>query len=330
MGGHSPPEYKSVGGRKVQDVGARRTSAMSNIMTSSSDKDSFVVLRRSGGPGQYGFLVEQGHCVGPNGAPFMFGGVGMAIGVSALEATFGRPVVWATCHYLGPAVPGDQLHIDVSALREGKNLIQAQTAVSLDGKAVYSMSAALGNGREAVSHIWRRPPDIPSPGELETVPHWRGAGGLHSRFEVRPVKGRFGLDRVGNPQPEGKLIMWMRPRDAAVDLACLAILADYVPAGIGSALGMNAGGRSLDNTLRVVGVRPTDWVLVEIGIEAITRGLVHGQIALYSEDRHLMALGTQSLMLNIHDRENIGDLQNLQSDIAPTGDGGADGKGTVS
>lgn len=303
---------------------------MSHGMTSNSQKETFVAIQKGPVRGQYLFPVEEGHCVGPNGTPFMFGGVGMAIGVSALEATYDKPVVWATCHYLGPAIPGDLLNIDVSALRQGKNLTQAQVAASIGGNPVYALCAALGNGREAFSHTWRGAPDVPSPAELDTVPHWRGSGGLHSRFESRPVTGRFGLDRIGHPQPEGKLIMWMRPRDAKVDLACLAILADYVPAGIGSALGMNAGGRSLDNTLRVVGLRQTDWVLVEIGIEAITRGLVHGRVALYSEDRHLMALGSQSLMLNIHDRGNIDDLQKLQSAAVSAKDNDADGKEIVS
>ena len=40
-------------------------------------------------------------------------------------------------------------------------------------------------------------------------------------------------------------------RTARFDAAMLAIIADHVPSGIGSALGKNAGGNSLDNTLRI-------------------------------------------------------------------------------
>jgi hypothetical protein len=46
--------------------------------------------------------------------------------------------------------------------------------------------------------------------------------------------------------------------------ASLAILGDYVPFGIGQALGLMGGGNSLDNTLRVYRLAPTEWVLLDI------------------------------------------------------------------
>ncbi len=51
--------------------------------------------------------------------------------------------------------------------------------------------------------------------------------------------------------------------------AALAIIGDYVPFGIGQALGRRAGGNSLDNTLRVAQRVPTDWVLADIRVHAV-------------------------------------------------------------
>ena len=46
----------------------------------------------------------------------------------------------------------------------------------------------------------------------------------------------------------------------------LAIIGDFVPFGISQALGVRAGGNSLDNTLRVARRVPTDWVLADIRV----------------------------------------------------------------
>ena len=51
----------------------------------------------------------------------------------------------------------------------------------------------------------------------------------------------------------------------------LAILGDYVPMGVGQALGRMGGGNSLDNTLRVARLVPTHWVLLDIQVHAVDR-----------------------------------------------------------
>src|SRR5690606_15712605 len=100
-----------------------------------------------------------------------------------------------------------------------------------------------------LSRQWLEMPDAPKPGDCEPAEHWRGGGeGLHSRIEVRVAKGRYGADRNGQPEPDGRSLLWIRPREGfAVDAPMLAIMADFVPSGVGNALGKNAGGNSLDN-----------------------------------------------------------------------------------
>jgi acyl-CoA thioesterase len=56
---------------------------------------------------------------------------------------------------------------------------------------------------------------------------------------------------------------------------------------------------SLDNTLRVVHVVETEWVLVDIVVEAINQGFGHGHVYLWSEDGTLMATASQSALVRL-------------------------------
>ena len=79
--------------------------------------------------------------------------------------------------------------------------------------------------------------------------------------------------------------------------ASLAILGDYVPFGIGQALGLAGGGNSLDNTLRVDRLVPTEWVLLDIRIDAVANGFGHGVVHLWAEDGTLLATASQSTIV---------------------------------
>jgi len=81
--------------------------------------------------------------------------------------------------------------------------------------------------------------------------------------------------------------------------ASLAILGDYVPFGIGQALGLMGGGNSLDNTLRVYRLAPTEWVLLDIRIHAVAHGFGHGVVHLWSQDGSLLATASQSTIVRL-------------------------------
>jgi acyl-CoA thioesterase len=93
--------------------------------------------------------------------------------------------------------------------------------------------------------------------------------------------------------------MWARIPGViqGVDASALAVLGDYIPLGVSQALGIRGGGNSLDNTLRVVRLVPTEWVLLDIRIHAIDRGFAHGLVHMYAEDGTLMATASQSCIV---------------------------------
>ena len=80
------------------------------------------------------------------------------------------------------------------------------------------------------------------------------------------------------PWATGRRLMWARIPEVieGIDATTLAILGDFVPMGVGMALGIQGGGNSLDNTLRVVRLVPTEWVLLDIRIHGVERGFGHG------------------------------------------------------
>jgi acyl-CoA thioesterase len=226
----------------------------------------FFDLRATHNPHRWYLPVDASICVGPPGNLFMFGGVGMASAVAALERTTGRPLIWATAQYLGFARPGSVVDIDVWTPVQGKYNTQANTKGHVDDKEIISVSAALGARPSELSGQWTDKPDAPPPEDCDPSEHWRAApDSLHSRMEVRIVKGRSGKDRIGN------------------------------------ALGKNAGGNSLDNTLRIRRIVPTDWVLCDIRINGVHGGFGHGAMHLYAQDGELMATASQSLIVRVRD-----------------------------
>jgi acyl-CoA thioesterase len=122
-----------------------------------------------------------------------------------------------------------------------------------------------------------------------------------SRLDVRLANARDWDDTEGKPMPEGRSQLWARaPADLDLSTgAGLAILGDYVPFGIRQALGKMGGGNSLDNTLRVYRLVPTEWVLLDIRIHGVANGIGHGVVHLWSEDGTLLATASQSAIVRI-------------------------------
>lgn len=65
------------------------------------------------------------------------------------------------------------------------------------------------------------------------------------------------------------------------------------------ATGRMAGGNSLDNTLRVANLVPTEWVLLDVRVHAIDNGFAHGLVHLWAQDRTLIAPASQSVKVRM-------------------------------
>ncbi len=259
------------------------------------DARGFLGLEATDDPLRWQLPVKPG--ISTAGA-FLFGGCGLAAAIVAMEEATGRPMVWATAQYLSYAPTGATLQIEVTLAVTGRQTTQARAVGRLDGEEILTVNGALGGRPLEVSGSWAVRPEIPSPMEsVERRIDARHEGTILDRLETRLAMGRQFSEMDGR-QGDGRSAMWARiPGHLEPSAASLAILGDFVPSGIGQAIGRPSGGNSLDNTLRVVRLVPTSWVLCDIRIQAVENGFGHGLAHLWAEDGTLMATASQSAIV---------------------------------
>jgi acyl-CoA thioesterase len=265
--------------------------------------EPFLDLRATHNPHRWFLPLTDKVCVGPPGAKFMFGGVGLGASIAALERTCGRPVIWATAQYLSFARPPSVVDLDVWTPVQGRHNTQARVIGHVDDKEILTVNAALGSRTSEISRQWLNAPSVPGPKDCPIATHWRGEGDdLHSHLEMRIAHGRWGWSEAAEPSADGRLVIWLRPKaDLPIDAPMLAIMADHVPSGIGNALGLSGGGNSLDNTIRFVRMIPTEWVLCEVRISGIHGGFAHGSMYLFAETGELIAVASQSMIVRVRE-----------------------------
>lgn len=252
--------------------------------------------------------VTEDLCVGAAGRRFMFGGVGLAAAISAMERTCDRPVIWATAHYLSFARPGSIVDLDVWVPVAGRLTSQATVIEHIDDSKIITVHAALGNRDDPISDQWVTMPNVPAPDACSPFQHWRNEPqGLNRQFEMRLAAGIPNDRPFQSGRGDGRLIFWVRSRAGhAADSLLLAVIADFVASAIAGAIGRNAGGNSLDNTIRYTRHEPSEWVLCDVQIESIHAGIVHGAMHLFAPSGTLVATASQSLILRLHDAETEG------------------------
>jgi acyl-CoA thioesterase-2 len=264
----------------------------------------FFELTATHNPHRWYLPLSESLSVGRAGNSHMFGGVGLAAAIQAMERTCQRPVIWATAQYLSHARPPSVVDLDVWLPAQGHNTSQARVTGHVGDKEILTVNAALGRRYSEFSHQWVQAPDAPAPEDCPPGQHWRGEqDDLHNQIEFRVAKGHYGDEPNDKGVSEdGRLILWMRPKQGqTIDSGMLAIFADHIASGVGNALGRNAGGNSLDNTIRFRRIIPTDWVLCEIQMHSIDAGFGHGAMRMFARDGELMATASQSLIVRIHD-----------------------------
>ncbi len=252
----------------------------------------FFGLEQVGDDRHWRMEVRRGLCTPGD---FLFGGCGLGAAVVALERASGRPAIWATSQYLAFAPLDSTLDIEVILAVEGRHVTQGRAVARVDGSEILTVNAALGGGEVDLEAVWVSPPPVPPP--LECPPRVLPAmfrNSILDSVEVRVAKGRAMADLDGTPgEPETAL--WARvPGHLEPSAGTLAIFGDYVAGALGAPLGRHIMGRSLDNTIRVVGLAPTEWVLCDIRMHAVSRGFGQGMAFLWSEDGQLLATASQS------------------------------------
>jgi acyl-CoA thioesterase-2 len=264
------------------------------------DSRTFLGLEQSHNPYRWWLPVTTALCTGGN---FLFGGCGLGAAISAMEGTSGRECVWATAQYLSYAAPGEVMDVDVTIAVDGHQITQARAVCHVGNREILTVNAALGHRPIDQRGQWVEMPDVPGPDQCFDRPHRMPVEGtVHGRMEQRLARGRAAEQLDGRPG-DGQVVLWAQVPDVIeseshlVDATTLAVLGDFVPMAVGQALGVLGGGNSLDNTLRLGNLVPTQWVLLDIRVHGVEHGFGHGLVHMFAEDGTLLATASQSCIV---------------------------------
>src|SRR5262245_1138998 len=259
------------------------------------DAREFIGLEPTHNPHRWVLPVTPAVCTGGG---FLFGGCGLAAAIAALEGTTGRPTVWAASQYLSFARPPEKMDVDVTIAAEGRQVTQARAVAHVVDREILTVNAALGERPLDASGQWEEMPNVPPPDDCAPRGYRNPReDSIMQRLDMRLADGRDFRDFDGT-SGSGRSALWARlPEVLDMSAGTLAVLGDYVPFGVGQALGQMAGGTSIDNTLRVACLVPTEWVLLDIQVHTIQNGFGHGLVHLWSEDGTLLAIASQSCIV---------------------------------
>ena len=237
---------------------------------------------------------------------FLFGGCGLASGLVALEEASGRPTIWATAQYLSYAPLGSYVTVKTDLRVAGRHVTQARATTFVDDREILTVNAALGTGVLTAPNPWLTMPEVAAPEECPPrIMPKRFDNSIFNHVETRIALGRPFEELDGTPgSPVSAL--WSRvPGHFEPSAATLAIFGDYVSGGATQPLGRNTMGRSLDNTIRVASLVPTEWVLCEIRMHALASGFAQGTAFLWSRTGTLLATASQSIATKLWDPEPL-------------------------
>jgi acyl-CoA thioesterase-2 len=259
------------------------------------DALAFYGLEHAGDGPVWRFPVVRELC---SGLGALFGGCGLGAAIAALEHVTGRPLVWATAQFLEFARPPATVELEVTEVVRGRATSQARVLARVDGAEIFTVVGALGRRALAWSGEWAQRPEVPPPDACPPRPlRPDQAGTIAERMETRAARLRS-PDQLDGTPGDGRAALWVRnPWGSDAQAAALAIVGDFVPMGIGQAGGRRAESNSLDNTLRMVRVHPTEWILADIRVHAVRDGFGHGLVHLWAQDGTLIATASQSTIV---------------------------------
>ncbi len=259
------------------------------------DAAEFLGLEPTDDPTRWFLPVTDGIITGGD---FLFGGCGLGAAVAAMERVCGRPLVWATAQYLSFATTGEIMDLDVTVAVSGRNTAQARAVGHVGSREILTVNAALGQRELPVEGQWAVIPDVPGPDDCPVrAPRFGMERSIMTRLDVRIAVGQGWETLEGNPVPDGRSALWVRVPDVEMSAAALSILGDYVPFGISQSLGGWHPINSLDNTLRVLRLEPSEWVLIDIRVDGLAHGFGHGSVHLWNQAGTLLATASQSTVV---------------------------------
>ena len=252
--------------------------------------EELLGLRATEDPNRFNLQVHEG-VVTQGGS--LQGGAGLGAAVTAMAATTGRPLVWATGHFLRHAARDACLDLAVAIGVKGHKVTQAAAQLVDSDHEVLSVVAAFGSRDIGFDHTFVVPPRTAAADACPLRPE-----PLLPGWEVRRALGRDRDELDGSLGP-GRSASWFRRPKALGPITPgeLAIIGDCSALEVSDAVGFAAVNHSLDNTLRMAQPADTEWVLLDANVASVTNGFASLHANLWAEDGTLLAVFSQTLVV---------------------------------
>lgn len=234
---------------------------------------------------------------GVAGHRYLFGGSGLAAIIGVLEAASGMVALRAEVQFLAPVPVGTSVVFTASVVGAGRRISHYRIEGWRGAQLVLAGSGSAGQSNPPFASRlqWRKMPSASPPEHCpRVIAHHHAEEDIHGNLDICVAKGKFGIFSREMASADGQVLAWLRPRDGIVDYQALAVMADFVPSTIGNALGVRAGGNSLDNQVRLLQCPETEWVLGEYSIDGLADDIAQGHVHLFAQDGCLMATGSQT------------------------------------
>lgn len=266
-----------------------------------------------GSPGRFGLSVDQGWC-----ALHVFGGMTTAIAAAAARRCLDRvdlDMVSAQLTYVAPVSAGPVL-ADTEVVRAGRRGAQVRVEVGSSGDPAGAHSpgvlahvvfGAPGDG-PLLSNVGF-PEDAGTPDGAvprSTLPRPPIDVPVFDQSDYCLAPGSLPVERGDQSDPPAsRSVSWFRFKrspigaDGAWDPAALAVPADDLGPAIGRGTGIAGQFYVVTLQLSMQWFAPsrTEWVCQHANVVSARGGFVTGTTELWSEDRDLVALATQTALL---------------------------------
>ena len=226
-------------------------------------------------------------CVGPPDRQFFMGGAAMATSLDAMQRAFEKPLLWATTHFLNHGMLDETFDIAVEAVSGGRSVVQAMCELRRGETVILRTIGALGRREGEADRLFVSMPKTAPPDDCP--PKKPDAFGRADN-----LIGQFDRRLAHEDHDAGLEYMWTRPRfEVGMGAPLLAMVSDFFL----GAHKRSRGGTSLDNTIRMCSLHPSEWILSATQIASFTNGAMQGSQYLFSEDGKLLATASQTGLL---------------------------------
>lgn len=257
----------------------------------------------------------------------LYGGSAIAVSIAEAERVTERPALWVTTQFVSTVEAGAEVAVHTEVLAAGRRTQQVRvTATSETGEVIFASLGATGRHRpDGLTGVFERRPEVTSPQDSD---EWRnpfsgfakaaGMEGDTSRWRKVGFSGAVEMRQprvIDHPDPgPGRICLWIRRADGVpVTPAVSGYLADIVPMSVAHALGVVAGGTSLDNTIRIGAFEPTEWILLDLRPHLAAGGYAHGVVHVWGERGNLLATASQTASMVQFDLSNLPGMSTASS-----------------